>query len=612
MLSSSFWPTQESTSFADLVVAKLPAGPIRDGQLNLVAEPRTIGSADAGRRMVAGRIKVFADEASIPHGGIWELKGGSRRIQSWLHGFTWLDDLAAVRDAQAITLARNAAFEWINRFGDGKGPGWVADIAGRRLIRLIGHAPLLLALQPEQKHRELTAAVVTNASFIGRRWRSLPNGLRRLEALTGLVYGYSALQGRESSLRRTAGDMARDANSFIDSDGGILSRNPEDLLKAATLLGWASAVLSDAGMPPVARHIDAIRRSARVLRAVRHADGSLARFHGGGCAPEGYLDRVLAESGNRLLEAGKPEMGYVKLAARGASAIIDAAAPHSGAGSENSHASTLAFEFCSDGGPVVVNRGSGTGFAGSARSGLRETRSSSTIEIDGRSSSRIAPAAGAEDGRSGPVLAVPGDVRVEQLPGPEGKTVIASHDGYAPMFGVTHMRRLDLSDGAERLWGEDTLWTRSNEHRATYAQTMERRQHSGLGIAARFHIHPGVSVEKGQDCAVLELGNGDIWEFRNESGSRLYIESSDYMDETRSAARGSSQLVLESELESGADQLRWSFTKAEQGARRSGKAASGRTRGGRKGGAGRSANATARGRRQSGPAGGEAQPGGAK
>lgn len=609
MLSSTFWPTQESTSLADLVVAKLPAGSVRDSQLNLVAEPRTIGSADAGRRMVGGRIKVFAEEASIPHGGIWEIKGGSRRIQSWLHGFTWLDDLAAVRDAQAITLARNGAFEWINRFGDGKGPGWVADIAGRRLIRLIGHAPLLLTLQPEQKHRELTAAVIANASFISRRWRSLPDGLRRLEALTGLVYGYSALQGRESSLRRTAGDMARDANSFIDPDGGILSRNPEDLLKAATLLGWASAVLIDTGMPPMAKHVDAIRRSARVLRAVRHADGSLARFHGGGGAPEGYLDRALAESGDRSFEAGAPEMGYVKLAARGASAIIDAAAPHSGAGSENSHASTLAFEFCSDGGPIIVNRGSGAGFAGSAANGLRETRSSSTIEIDGRSSSRIAPAAGTEDGRSGPVLAVPGDVRVEQLPSPEGKTVIASHDGYAPMFGVTHMRRLDLSDSAEQLWGEDTLWTRSKEHRAAYAQTMERRQHSGLGIAARFHIHPSVSVKKGQDRAVLELENGDIWEFRNEGGARLSIESSDYMDETRSTARGGGQLVLESELESGAGQLRWSFTKAERGARRTAKGTSGRTQRGRSGGAGSPANAAFRGRRRSGTAGGETRSG---
>lgn len=577
-----------------MVVAKLPTGPVRDGQLSLVAEPRTIGSADAGRRMVGGRIKVFAEEASIPQGGIWELKSGSKRVQSWLHGFTWLDDLAAVRDAQAIKLARSATFEWINKFGDGKGPGWVADIAGRRLIRLIGHARLLLTLQPDQKQLEFAAAIVGNASFVSRRWRTLPHGLRRLEALTGLVYAYSMLQGRESSLRRAAGDMARDANSFIDRDGGTLSRNPEDLLKAATLLGWASAVLSDVGMPPTAGHVDAIRRSARVLRSVRHADGSLARFHGGGSAPEGYLDRVLAESGDRSVEAGNPEMGYVKLAARGASAIVDAAAPHSGAGSENSHASTLAFEFCSEGSPIVVNRGSGTGFAGSSGNGLRETRSSSTIEIDGRSSSRIAPAAGTDDSRGGPVLEVPGDVRVEQLPGPEGKTVIASHDGYAPMFGVTHMRRLDLSDGAERLWGEDTLWTRSKEHRATYAQTTERRQGSGLKIAARFHIHPGVSVGKGPDRAMLELENGDIWEFRNEGGARLSIESSDYMDETQSAARGGSQLVLESELESGAGQLRWSFTKAERSLRRTTKAKSGRTRGGKRDRSGSPTNAAVR------------------
>ena len=75
------------------------------------------------------------------------------------------------------------------------------------------------------------------------------------------------------------------------------TRNPEELLEVLTLLTWAVRALTEAdrAIPePLAAAID---RIAPALRALRHADGGLARFHGGGKGMEGRLDQALAAAG---------------------------------------------------------------------------------------------------------------------------------------------------------------------------------------------------------------------------------------------------------------------------------------------------------------------------
>ncbi len=68
-----------------------------------------------------------------------------------LHGCAWLDDLAAVGDPKARMRAQDWTFDWITRFGGGRGAGWTPDLTGRRLIRWINHAILLLNGQDRAK-----------------------------------------------------------------------------------------------------------------------------------------------------------------------------------------------------------------------------------------------------------------------------------------------------------------------------------------------------------------------------------------------------------------------------------------------------------------------------
>ena len=65
----------------------------------------------------------------------------------------------------------------------------------------------------------------------------------------------------------------------------------EELLEVLSLLNWTRDILNENDHPVPEPITAAITRIAPVLRALRHADGGLARFHGGGSGIEGRLDR---------------------------------------------------------------------------------------------------------------------------------------------------------------------------------------------------------------------------------------------------------------------------------------------------------------------------------
>ena len=76
--------------------------------------------------------------------------------------------------------------------------------------------------------------------------------------------------------------LANACREAVAEDGSIASRSPEELLNIFYVLTWIAGALSAAGRIAPREHLAAIERIAPVLRLLRHADGGLARFHGGG------------------------------------------------------------------------------------------------------------------------------------------------------------------------------------------------------------------------------------------------------------------------------------------------------------------------------------------
>ncbi|MEI4488398.1 heparinase II/III family protein [Frigidibacter sp. MR17.14] len=538
----------------------------RSAGFTATPEPRTVGAYARGRQLIAGNFQLAGHLVEGGTQGIWDLAVPSAAFERAAQGFGWLDDLAAVADGAARVRAQGWTWEWIERFGGGRGPGWTPDLTGRRLIRWINNAGLLLAGQDRAASDRYFRSLGQQTLFLSRRWGAAAPGLPRFEALAGLIHAGLALNGMERLAGPAAKALARECTTAIDASGGVASRNPEELLEIFTLLTWSAEALTGAGRALDPRHIAAIERVAPTLRALRHADGGLARFHGGGRGVEGRLDQALAGAGVRGLPApGATAMGYVRMAAGRTTVIVDAAPPPSGSDSDNAHASTLALELTSGRRPVVVSCGSGLAFGADWHRAGRATPSHSTLGITGFSSSRLAnPGLGRRaPGRQ--LEDAPTEVRMELLPDEAGLRFLAGHDGYVPTHGMTHARELHLDREGRRLTGEDTLGALTPADRKRFDVLMARTDQAGIAFDLRFHLHPDVdaALDMGGAAISLALKSGEIWVFRHDGVGTLRLEPSVYLERGRLKPRPTRQIVLSSRVMDYACQLGWTLAKAQ-------------------------------------------------
>ena len=528
-------------------------------------EPRTIGRVARGRQLCAGNFLFGGQVVEAPDTAIWDLKMPSARFEEELHGFTWLDDLAATGDVRARRCAQQWTTGWIEKFGNGTGPGWVPASTGRRVIRWINHAIFLQNAQEREASEAYYRSLGHQTIFLSRRWHVTQPGVPRFEALTGLIYSGLALIGMESHVGPAISALAKECDEQIDKDGGIPSRNPEELLEIFTLLNWASSALSEAGKIPPKPILNAIERMAPTLRALRHADGGLARFHGGGRGLEGRLDHALASSGVRTPPGPGLAMGFARLSAGRTSVIVDVAAPPTGVLERNAHASTLAIEVTSGRRPLVVNCGSGVPFGDEWAKAGRATASHSVLEIEGYSSSRFEAQKRLGQSSRDFLADVPKDVRMRQNNDTGGVGLMAGHDGYAPTHGLTHVRAIDLSVDGRGMAGDDTIATVSTDNNRVFDAVQDRLKLQGIQFHIRFHLHPEVDaeVDLGGAAISLALKSGEIWIFRHDGIAEMSLQPSVYLEKGRLRPRATKQIVLSARAIEYATRIRWTLAKAQ-------------------------------------------------
>lgn len=531
-------------------------------------EPRTIGSFARGRQLVAGNLLFAGFLVESETTGLWEVNAPDAAFDAERQGFAWLDDLAAVGDIKARVKAQKWVWGWIESHGAGAGLGsalaWSPDLTGRRVIRWINHALFLLSSKDRTETEAFYQSLSQQTWFLSQRWQGASPGLPRFEALTGLVYAGLALQGREELADPAIRALAAECDSQIDAEGGVPTRNPEELLEVFTLLTWAAAALHEAGRTVPAAQVAAIERIAPALRTLRHADGGLARFHGGGRGLEGWLDHALAASHVAGSHHDGLAMGYARLSARRTSVVIDAAVPPKGAASSNGHASTLAFELTSGRRPLIVNCGSGETFGLEWRRAGRATPSHSTLSLAGHSSARLASA----DRTTGQELLVDAPTRVQAVLAEvsDGHRFQGGHDGYLPDFGLTHARTLELSDDGRGLAGEDLLVAIEDPAKKVFSKMLDRSGTQGIGFELRLHLHPEVdsALDLGGAAVSMALKSGEIWVFRHDGSCELKLEPSVYLEKTRLKPRAAKQIVLTGRAIEYATRVRWTLSKAQE------------------------------------------------
>ena len=546
------WHARRSTK------AKAPAA------FRSAPEPRTIGSFARGRQLLAGNY-LFSGHLYEGKGTrIWDVEPPDKAWLDEIHGFAWLDDLASVGDMATRKLAQDWLEGWLDKYSGGRGHGWTPDLTGRRLIRWISHGLFLLRGLMPKNSEAFFLSLSQQTLFLSKRWQSAAPGLPRFEALTGLIYAGLSLEGMEDKAEPALAALAKECTAQIDAQGGLPTRNPEELLEVFTLLTWAAAALKDAGMRASEAHIAAIERIAPTLRTLRHSDGSLARFHGGGRGMEGWLDHALAASGVKKRQADGLAMGFARLSAGRTSIVVDAAPPPRADASANGHASTLAFELTSGRRSLIVNCGSGARFGTDWRRAGRATPSHSALCLDGYSSARL----GNAEKRTARELLIdtPTHVPIEMSQASDGLRFQGGHNGYVITHGLTHARTLELTFDGRALVGEDMLLAMEEPDIRRFNGAIDKTKLTGIAFDIRFHLHPEVdaALDMGGSAVSMALKSGEIWVFRYEGPHQLGLEPSVFLEKGRLKPRATQQIVLSGRALDVATRVRWSLSKAQE------------------------------------------------
>ncbi|PJE27774.1 Uncharacterized conserved protein, heparinase superfamily [Pseudooceanicola antarcticus] len=524
-------------------------------------EPRTVGSFARGRQLMAGNFLFAGQLVEAPKVAIWDVQMPDAHFSDEIQGFAWLDDLAAVGDQPTRLRAQEWTWDWIRRYGRGRGPGWQPDLAGRRLIRWINHALFLLRAQEAEASEAYFLSLARQTIYLSRRWKAARPGLPRFEALCGLIYAGLALRGMESHVEPARKALEREVLAQIDAQGGLPTRNPEELLEVFTLLTWAAQALDESDKRVGKEHRAAIERIAPTLRTLRHADGSLARFHGGGRGMEGRLDHALAASGITRAQPDGLAMGYARLSSGRSSVIVDASPPPAGRASLSAHASTLAFELTSGRRPLVVNCGSGRSFGPEWRRAGRATPSHSTLCLDGMSSGRLSR----RRGRGEELEDAPRNVPIRMTHAPDGIRFQGGHDGWLKTHGLTHARTLELTFDGRAVAGEDMLLCLEDRDKRRFDKVMDGKKLEGVPFQIRFHLHPEIEaqLDMGGSAVSLALKSGEVWVFRHDGKQQMALEPSVFLERNRLKPRSTLQIVLSGLATSHATRMRWSFAKAQ-------------------------------------------------
>ncbi len=472
--------------------------------------------------------------------GCWEPVGIDRAWLEHMHGFTWLRDLRALGGAAARKAARDMIESWAGRYSGWHAMAWHPGITGERVAMWIALYEVFGASASEGFQDIFFESVIRQARHLSRALPGDAEGIDALKAIKGLLYAGLAFEGCEAWIEQALDALKTEIEKQILGDGAHVSRSPAQLLQALQILLDVRMALSAGGYPLPEKIQHAIDRMGPALRFFRYADKHFALFNGTQEGPKNggqdFVDCVLGQANVRGKNLQSlPCAGYERMSMGRTLVMFDCGRSPDFPYDVRAHAAPLAFEVSYAKERLFVSCGTHPD-SEQWQETLRATAAHNTASIDYRNACEIR-----EDGHMARKVRNVVPLREESK---EAMLLESSHDGYVPLNGITHRRRLYLSGKGHDLRGED-IFTSSIGSGITH------------DVAIRFHIHPRVMVSlvrDGQD-ALLRLPSGIGWRFHH-TGGVLALEDSIYLGEG-SRPRKTKQLVIYGQMSEDIAQIKW-------------------------------------------------------
>lgn len=498
------------------------------------------GDAEKGRWLCSGTFAIDGETLEM-HGGCWEPDGANESWLAHMHGFDWLRDLKALGGDQARMLARNMIENWIKTYSSCQPAIWRPDYTGQRLYSWIAFYDFFGASASEDFQELFFVSLIRQARHLSRSIQLSPTsltGLPAFRAIRGLVYTGIALEGRENWLEQALDLLQDETAKQILADGGHISRSPAQLREALQIFIDIRTALLAGEYPVPTKLAHSIDRMAQALRFFRYTDKGMAVFHGTQEGDTTFTEAVLTKSNarGRILRS-LPQSGFERLTLGRSMVMFDTGAPPASPYDKDAHASPLAFEFIYGKERVFVSCGAHP-LDPAWQDSLRATAAHNALTLNDRNICETH-----EDGHMG---RKPRKITVLREDSKNATLAEASHDGYVSLNGITHRRRLFLSNSGHDFRGEESL-------------TCSVGVSKPVDVMLRFHLHPRVLVSLIQDGteALLRLPGGAGWRFFH-SGGHIALENSVYLGEG-SRPRKTKQLVITGKMDSDYAQIKWAL-----------------------------------------------------
>ncbi len=519
---------------------------------------RPLETPGAGKPLLQGRFTLAGISLDVPAPlDPWNRASPSRGFAESLHRFDWLPALmqegeAGAREALRLTLGWGRVFHRWAPFA------WDPDRMARRLLHMAPALRRMGAVADDAERGLLAVLVARQARQLLRPPGPASGAATRAVAVavTGCALaGLSGARLRRRGLKR----LSRALSRTLRPDGSHMSRSPEaglELLFDLLMLKDGLTQLSEP-MPDVVE--TALHQLAVATQGLTLPDGRLPGVHGGGVSTPARVSAALGAAGLAPISADAastaqtqpPIGGLARMRSPLLTLVIDVEAPPRGAWTEAACAQPLALE-------IVCGRDrliTGCGWTPRAfeRQGLRLTPGHSTLTLSETSLGE--PLGGWQAELLGPrLLTRPYTVSHEERQGDGALWLEAQHDGWAPLTGLAHQRRLYLDQRLDELRAEERLFPAD--------QAPSPPPVLAAPYAVRFQLEPGVQASLARDrrSILLRGHSGRGWWFRTD-GPDVAIEPSVHSVEGQT--RRALQIVVRGSARTDAEtRIRWKLNPA--------------------------------------------------
>jgi len=477
---------------------------------------------------------------------VWKITNLDEDKTKKLHNFCWLPALNIKTEKELGCLIID---QWINNFSNYNEKYWALDVVTMRLIYWISSYEIIFKNSDLIFRSKVINNIVKQTKHLFKNISLVSSGVDKIRSLAALILVGNSFEQYEEYTQYGLKNLEDELGNFINKDGFVKSKNPEDLFWTLYFLvlikEWL--ILSRKQTPAFINIY--INSLGICFKFLRFSNGDLPLFNGANHINTEKFYEFLESRGYEFEGMENIFCGYAKIKSKKIELFMDANNPSSMLHSRNYQAGPLSFELASSGIKFICNSGSGKNLGEELSYLSSSTAAHSTVTINDTSSCIFQKNALIRKYFGNSLIEKHNIVKKEFKNDKEFIQCIIAHDGYEKRFKILHERQITLFKLKNHIEGIDSLKCKDLENK-------------NLTFSVRFHIHPDIRITKtmGNDI-LLSSNEGEGWIFRSPQiptkiEKNLYFGNSDNIKE-------SSFILLEGNIENENTNIIWHLEKAK-------------------------------------------------